>query len=61
MTAHDRNPILRLYGTPRAVIRSRVSARAEKMPASSEQDDPAKIGNSMVSLICLKDHMQTSR
>ncbi|AGS25605.1 hypothetical protein [Rhizobium etli] len=61
MTAHDHNPILGLYGTPRAVIRSRVSARAQPMPASSEQEDPAKIGNSIVSLTSLKDHKQTSR
>ncbi|AHG50129.1 hypothetical protein RLEG12_00580 (plasmid) [Rhizobium leguminosarum bv. trifolii CB782] len=61
MTAHDHNPILGLYGTPRAVIRSRVSARAKAIPSSSEQDDPAKIGNSIVSLTCLKDHDRTSR
>ncbi|MBX4869889.1 MULTISPECIES: hypothetical protein [Rhizobium] len=61
MTSHDHNPILGLYGTPRAAIRSRVSARAKAMPPSAEQDDPAKIGNSIVSLICLKDHRQTSR
>lgn len=61
MTSHDHNPILGLYGTPRAIIRSRVSARAQVTPPSSEQDDPAKIGNSIVSLTCLKDHKQTSR
>ncbi|MGG7582005.1 hypothetical protein [Rhizobium sp. Nf11,1] len=61
MTAHDHNPILGLYGTPRAAIRSRVSARAMTMPPSAEQEDPAKIGNSIVSLTCLKDHKQTSR
>ncbi|EJZ22920.1 hypothetical protein NE852_30160 (plasmid) [Rhizobium sp. Pop5] len=61
MTAHDHNPILVLYGTPRAAIRSRVSARAKAIPSSSERDDPAKIGNSIVSLTCLKDHEPTSR
>ncbi|WP_434715235.1 hypothetical protein NMA58_31880 (plasmid) [Rhizobium sp. YTUHZ045] len=61
MTIHDHNPILGLYGTPRATIRSRVSERAKAMPQSAEQDDPAKIGNSIVSLTCLKDHRQTSR
>ncbi|MBX4927436.1 hypothetical protein [Rhizobium binae] len=61
MTTHDHNPVLGLYGTPRAVIRSRVSARAKPTPAPSEQDDPAKIGNSIVSLTSLKDQKQTSR
>ncbi|HWT57643.1 MAG TPA: hypothetical protein VN284_07295 [Rhizobium sp.] len=61
MTVHDHNPILGLYGTPRATIRSRVSARAKEMVPPCEQDDPAKIGNSIVSLTCLKDHKQTSR
>jgi hypothetical protein len=42
-------------------IRSRVSERAKPMPPSPEQDDPAKIGNSIVSVICLKDHKQTNR
>ncbi|MBY5530987.1 hypothetical protein GR210_13110 [Rhizobium leguminosarum] len=35
--------------------------RAKTMPPSPEQDDPAKIGNSIVSLTCIKDHEQTSR
>ncbi|MBX5132991.1 hypothetical protein HJB79_11395 [Rhizobium lentis] len=61
MTVHDHNPILGLYGTPRAIIRSRVSERAKAVPPSAEQEDSAKIGNSIVSLICLKDHKQTSR
>ncbi|WP_082928883.1 hypothetical protein [Rhizobium bangladeshense] len=61
MTVHDHNPILGLYGTPRATIRSRVSARATPIPPSAEQDDPAKIGNSIVSLTSLKDHKETSR
>ncbi|PDT15134.1 hypothetical protein CO670_19095 [Rhizobium sp. J15] len=61
MSDHDHNPILGLYGTPRAIIRSRISERAKTMPPSPEQDDPAKIGNSIVSLTCLKDHKQTSR
>ncbi|MBX4911882.1 MULTISPECIES: hypothetical protein [Rhizobium] len=61
MTVHDHNPILGLYGTPRAIIRSRVSERAKAVAPSAEQEDPAKIGNSIVSLICLKDHKQTSR
>ncbi|EJC80714.1 hypothetical protein Rleg4DRAFT_2357 [Rhizobium leguminosarum bv. trifolii WSM2297] len=61
MAAHDHNPILSLYGTPRAAIRSRVSARAKPMALASEQDDPANIGNSIVSLTCLKYHKETSR
>ncbi|NNG73254.1 hypothetical protein HLI18_26005 [Rhizobium laguerreae] len=62
MAAHGHNPILDLYGTPRATIRSRVSARAKATPPPSDQDDdPAKIGSSIVSLTCLKDHGQTSR
>ena len=61
MSDHDHNPILGLYGTPRAIIRSRRSERAKTMPPSPEQDDAAKIGNSIVSLTCLKDHKQTSR
>lgn len=60
MAAHGHNPILDLYGTPRATIRSRVSAR-QGHAAPSDQDDPAKIGSSIVSLTCLKDHEQTSR
>ncbi|MBY5400131.1 hypothetical protein HFN01_35665 [Rhizobium leguminosarum] len=42
-------------------IRSRISERAKTMPPSPERDDPAKIGNSIVSLTCIKDHEQTSR
>lgn len=61
MAVHGHNPILDLYGTPRATIRSRVSARAKAMPSPPDQDDPAKIGSSIVSLTCLKDHEQTSR
>ncbi|ASR09898.1 hypothetical protein CHY08_22510 (plasmid) [Rhizobium leguminosarum bv. viciae] len=61
MSDHDHNPILGLYGTPGAAIRSRISERAKAMPPSPEQDDPAKIGNSIVSLTCLKDQKQTSR
>ncbi|GLR62001.1 hypothetical protein [Rhizobium indigoferae] len=61
MASHRHNPILDLYGTPRATIRSRVSPRARTMPPLYEQDDPAKIGSSIVSLTCLKDHEQTSR
>lgn len=61
MTAHDHNLLLGLYGTPRAAIRSRVSARAKAIPSSSEQDDPAKISNAIVDLTCLKDHNRTSR
>jgi hypothetical protein len=39
-----------------------VSARAKATtPPPSDQDDPAKIGSSIVSLTCLKDHEQTSR
>ncbi|AUW47389.1 hypothetical protein [Rhizobium leguminosarum] len=49
-------PILGLYGTPRATIGSRgVDAKAK--PPPSDQDDPAKIGR----LTCLNDHEQTSR
>ncbi|MBY5848288.1 hypothetical protein GR239_32680 [Rhizobium leguminosarum] len=62
MAAHGHNPILDLYGTQRAIIRSRVSERAKATtPPPSDQDDPAKIGSSIVSLTCLKDHEQTSR
>ena len=61
MTNHDHNPLLCLYGTPRAVIHSRVSARAKTAPPVSEQDDPEKIGSSIVNLTCLKDHKTTSR
>ncbi|PDS40407.1 hypothetical protein CO662_37005 [Rhizobium anhuiense] len=60
MAAHGHNPILDLYGTPRAAIRSRVSARAKALPPPSDQDDPAKIGNCMVSLTSLKDQPTTS-
>jgi len=60
MTDHDHNPLLGLYGTPRAVIHSRVSARA-KAPPACEQDDPKKIGSSIVNLSSLKDHKITSR
>lgn len=48
MTVHDHNPIFGLYGTQRATIRSHGSARAKAVPPSSEQEDPAKIGNSIV-------------
>ncbi|RWX23186.1 hypothetical protein [Rhizobium leguminosarum] len=61
MAVHGHNPILDLYCTPRATIRSRVSAHAKTMPRHSEQDDPTKIGNSTVSLTCVKDHKQTRR
>ncbi|MBX5177229.1 hypothetical protein HJB77_13260 [Rhizobium lentis] len=61
MAAHGHVPILDLYGTPRAIIRSRVSARATTTPLPSDQDDPAKIGSSIISLTCFKDHEQTSR
>lgn len=61
MAAHGHNPILDLYGTQRATIRSRVSARAKATPPPSDQDDPAKIGNSIVSLTWVKDHKQTRR
>ncbi|WP_416067804.1 hypothetical protein ACK9YZ_23675 [Rhizobium sp. ZK1] len=61
MTNHDHNALLELYGTPRAVIHSRVSIRARAAPPACEQEDPARIGSSIVSLICLKDHNPTSR
>ncbi|KWV42872.1 MULTISPECIES: hypothetical protein [Rhizobium] len=62
MTTHDHNPLLGLYGTPRAVIHSRVSARTSKTTnPASEQEDAQKMGNSIVSLICLKDQKPTSR
>ncbi|MBY2950696.1 hypothetical protein [Rhizobium leguminosarum] len=51
MAAHGHVPILDLYGTPRATT----------TPLPSDQDDPAKIGSSIVSLTCFKDHEQTSR
>ncbi|WP_168318727.1 MULTISPECIES: hypothetical protein [Rhizobium] len=57
MSDHDHNPILGLYGTPRADIRSRISERAGTMPPLYDHDDPAKIG----SLTRLKNHQQTSR
>ncbi len=60
MTTHDHNPLLGLYGTPRAVIHSRVSARTSKTTnPASEQEDAQKMGNS--NLICLKDQKPTSR
>ncbi|ASS60249.1 hypothetical protein E0H35_36675 [Rhizobium leguminosarum bv. viciae] len=61
MSDHDHNPILGLYGTPRADIRSRISERAGTMPPLYDHDDPAKIGSSIVSLTRLKNHQQTSR
>jgi hypothetical protein len=61
MAAHDHNPLLGLYGTPRAAIHSRISARAKTTKPSCEQDDPEKIGSSIVNLTCLKDHKTTSR
>ncbi|MBB3136693.1 hypothetical protein FHS26_004450 [Rhizobium pisi] len=57
MSDHDHNPILGLYGTPRADIRSRISERAGTMPPLYDHDDPAKIGSSTR----LKNHQQTSR
>jgi len=62
MSTHDHNPLLGLYGTPRAVIHSRISARTTKTTTPvGEQEDASKIGNSIVSLICLKDQKPTSR
>jgi len=61
MTTHDHNPLLALYGVPRAVVHSRVSVRAKPIAAESEQTDAEKIGNSMVSLIGLQDQKPTSR
>ncbi|WP_223216466.1 hypothetical protein [Rhizobium mesosinicum] len=61
MANHDHNALLELYGTPRAVIHARVSIRARSAPPACEQEDPARIGSSIVSLICLKDHNPTSR
>ncbi|NLS21412.1 hypothetical protein HGP16_33535 [Rhizobium sp. P40RR-XXII] len=64
MTTHNHNPLLTLYGTPRAVIRARVSVRAKPIESSSEhseQENTEKIGNSIVSLTSLKDHLRTSR
>lgn len=59
MAAHGHNPILDLYGTPRHHTIACVGAPRPRRP--SDQDDPAKIGSSIVSLTCLKDHEQTSR
>ncbi|WP_431673598.1 hypothetical protein [Rhizobium leguminosarum] len=61
MAVHGHNPILDLYCTPRATIRSRVSGACQDDAPSPEQDDPTKIGNSTVSLTCVKDHKQTRR
>lgn len=61
MTSHDRNPLFTLYGTPRAVIHSRISVRAKPAPSSSEQERTEKIGNSIVILTSLKDHLRTTR
>jgi len=61
MSSHDHNALLSLYGTPRAVIRKRVSARAKIAPPVREEDDPEKLGSSIVNLTCLKDHETTSR
>ncbi|WFU13387.1 hypothetical protein QA646_29740 (plasmid) [Rhizobium sp. CB3090] len=61
MINREHNPLLALYGTPRAVVHSRVSARAKAMAPSCDQDDPEKIGNPVVSLTSLKDHKSESR
>lgn len=62
MSTHDHNPLLGLYGTPRSVIHSRVSSRSSKtVTPVSEQEDPEKIGVSMISLTSLKDQSTTSR
>ncbi|MDM9623398.1 hypothetical protein A6U87_25815 [Rhizobium sp. AC44/96] len=62
MSTHDHNPLLGLYGTPRSVIHSRVSSRSSKtVTPVSEQEDPEKIGSSMISLTSLKDQSTTSR
>jgi hypothetical protein len=60
MTTHDHNPMLSLYGTPRSVIHSPVSARAKAVPPGAKRDDPEKIGSSTVDLTCLKDDELTS-
>ncbi len=61
MTSHDHNPLLGLYGTPRAAIHTRISARARSTQPPCEQEDPEKIGSSIINLTCLKDHKTTSR
>ncbi|AVA26323.1 MULTISPECIES: hypothetical protein [unclassified Rhizobium] len=61
MTGHDQNPLLRLYGNPRAIVHTRVAARAHPLPSTREEDSLEKLGNSMASLISLKDHNTASR
>jgi len=61
MSNRDHDPLLALYGVPRAVVHSRVSVRAKPASADSERDEPEKIGTAMVSLTSLKDHRTTSR
>ncbi|WP_168880161.1 hypothetical protein [Rhizobium sp. P28RR-XV] len=61
MTDHNHNPLLTLYGTPRAVIHARVSIRAKPIQPAAEQENTEKIGNSIVSLTSLKDHLRTTR
>lgn len=61
MSNHEHNPLLALYGAPRAVIHSRVSARNKQDAPQSEQDDSEKIGNCMISLTSLKDQPTTRR
>ncbi|MBY5369153.1 hypothetical protein [Rhizobium leguminosarum] len=61
MTTHDHDPLLALYGIPRAVVHSRVSVRAKPVTPDPEKGDAEKMGNSMISLIGLKEQKPTSR
>ncbi|QKK28002.1 hypothetical protein [Rhizobium hidalgonense] len=61
MSDHEYNPLVALYGVPRAVIHPRVSARNQQEAPQSEEDGSEKIGNCMFSLISLKDQSTTGR
>ncbi|NKM09165.1 hypothetical protein GFM29_36410 [Rhizobium leguminosarum bv. viciae] len=61
MSNHEHNPLIAMYGVPRAVIHSRVSARNKRQAPRSEGDGSEKIGNCMISLISLKGQPTTSR
>ncbi|MFS8115098.1 hypothetical protein QD460_25505 [Rhizobium jaguaris] len=60
MSTHDNNPLLGLYGTPRAVVHKRTSVRAKPLGSPEEQDNPEKLGLSMISLTSLKDHNESN-
>ncbi|NKL80799.1 hypothetical protein GFL18_31555 [Rhizobium leguminosarum bv. viciae] len=61
MSNHEHNPLIAVYGVPRRVIHSRVSARNQQEATRSEEDGSEKIVNCMISLISLKDQPTTSR